>query len=186
MQWHVDNKVDTYDYANDCFVTQIVEQDMGIILILYLSDVEDGGLQIVAKSHDWAYTHETWDDKESDFADQIVTLNNRKKNTAIIYDYRCIHRAKPYTGGRIRTSLFGQYSPSRMPTGEPVILCARDLSDLTPTQQRVLNFGKNPTTENWPIGAPAEIIDALGLKLARERSFPARVKSRLRRMAHWA
>ena len=165
MPWHVDNKLDTYDDQKEQFETLMVAHDMGLILILYLSDVEDGGLQIVEQSHQWTYTREFWDDLEMEFADKIVTFNNRRRGTAILYDYRSIHRAKPYTGGAIRTSLFAQYSPSRMPAGEPILLNARDIANLSEMQQLVLNFGQAPTTENWPIGQPQEILGALGLDL---------------------
>src|SRR5207253_10276614 len=102
MHWHIDNKTDTYDYEKEQFETSVVEQDMGIILILYLSDVEDGGFQVVEKSHRWRLDRESWDNQEEEFADKVVTFNNRKRGTAILYDYRCIHRAKPYRSGAVR------------------------------------------------------------------------------------
>ena len=55
-------------------------------------------------------------------------FNNRPKGTFIAYDYATIHRAKPYNGGQVRTSMFGQLSPSRMPVGEPILLNTRDLN----------------------------------------------------------
>lgn len=160
MHWHVDNKVDRYDAATGRFSIEVVAEDKGLILILYLSDVESGGLQIVESSHTWSYKEdrESWDDRQAGFADKVVTFNNRPSGTAILYDYRCIHRAQPYRGGRIRTSLFGQYSPEWMPAGEPVYLNARDIGDMTDLQRRVLNFGQAPTTANWPIGTPGELF----------------------------
>jgi hypothetical protein len=166
MDWHVDNKSDVYDPANDRFVTQVVPMDRGIILIMYLSDVEDGGFQIVRGSHKWENDEalENWNSREHLFNDQVVTFNNMKRGTVIVYDYRAIHRAKPYTSGKIRTSLFGQYSPTWMPTGEPILLNSRDIADLTEVQKRVLNFGKTPSTENWPIGSEYEAFKAMSLK----------------------
>jgi hypothetical protein len=163
MHWHVDNKVDVFDVASNQFITTMDPEDKGVILILYLSDVEDGGFQFVEGSHRWSYLHnrESWNDMELEFADHIVTFNDREKGTAIIYDTRGIHRAKPFTGGKIRTSLFGQYSSSRMPTGEPVILNARDLVGLSELQMRVLNFGHKPTTHHWPVGEPLNIVEDL-------------------------
>jgi len=183
MQWHVDNKIDTYDAKSGRFITQMVHQDKGLILILYLSDVADGGLQLVAGSHQWSTTEsrESWDDRADAFGDKVVTFNDRPKGTAILYDYRAIHRAKPYTGGVIRTSLFAQYSPSWMPTGEPILLNARDIADLSDTQKRVLNFGRAPSTENWPIGDPAELVEALDIASLQNRiSLQAMLKEKLR------
>lgn len=164
-RWHVDNKVDTYDPVGNRFLTTVIPEDKGIILIAYLSDVEDGGFQVVAGSHLWSHQagREFWDDSESDFADRIVTFNHRGRGTAIVYDTRAIHRAKPYTTGKVRTSLFGQYSSSRMPGGEPVILNARDLVGLTPQQQRVLAFGLEPKMTAYPVGEPRAILEDLGL-----------------------
>lgn len=166
MNWHLDNKTDVYDFEKEEFITQVVPMDKGIILIMYLSDVEDGGFQIVEGSHKWVVneTQESWDNEQDTFQDKVVTFNNRKKGTAIIYDYRCIHRAKPYAKGKIRTSLFGQYSPNWMPVGEPILLSTRDMIGLGETAQRVLNFGKSPSTENWPIGRKAEVINDLKMK----------------------
>ena len=162
MWWHLDNEIDTYDFENKVFVQTVVPDDKGIIFIMYLSDVEDGGVQVVKGSHKWSsgYEREDFDHMEKEFADYVVTFNNCPKGTFVAYDYGLIHRAKPYNGGKVRTSMFGQLSPSRMPTGEPILLNSRDLLDLTPKQQQVLNFGQNATTLNWPIGDPHEFAES--------------------------
>lgn len=154
MWWHIDNKIDTYDFERKSFVQQVVPDDKGIIFIMYLSDVEDGGVQVVKGSHKWSRDHERedFDHLENEFAKDIVTFNNCPKGTFIAYDYGLIHRAKPYKGGKIRTSMFGQLSPSRMPTGEPILLNTRDMLNLTQKQKQVFNFGKEASTLNWPIG----------------------------------
>jgi ectoine hydroxylase-related dioxygenase (phytanoyl-CoA dioxygenase family) len=168
MNWHLDNKTDVYDQDKDAFITTVVPMDQGIILMIYLSDVEDGGFQIVEGSHKWKLDEakETWDNEEEQFKDKIVTFNNRKRGSVIVYDYRAIHRAKPYVEGKIRTSLFGQFSPSWMPVGEPILLNARDIDNLSETQKRVLNFGKIPSTENWPIGHKIEVLNQINIKEA--------------------
>jgi len=125
MQWHVDNKIDTYNSEKNKFEIQMVKKDKGIIMIMYLSDVEDGGLQIVEGSHKWSFG----------------------------------------------TSLFGQYSPSWMPMGEPILLNTRDISDLSDLQKRVLRFGCLPSSENWPIGNPEEIFDTLGINVISTLKF---------------
>jgi hypothetical protein len=164
-RWHVDNKVDTYDPVTNRFLTTVIPEDKGIILIAYLSDVEDGGFQVVAGSHLWSHRHgrENWDDEEDGFRDHIVTFNERPRGTGIVYDTRAVHRAKPYSAGKVRTSLFGQYSSSKMPGGEPVILNARDLVDLSPLQMRVLAFGLEPKMHAYPVGEPQAILEDLGL-----------------------
>ena len=154
MWWHVDNKIDTYDFENKCFVQEVVPDDKGLIFIMYLTDVEDGGVQLIKGSHKWSrdYDCEGFDHMEENFKNDIVTFNDCPKGTFIAYDYATIHRAKPYSGGIIRTSMFGQLSPSKMPTGEPILLNVRDLHNITEKQKQILNFGKEPTTLNWPIG----------------------------------
>lgn len=160
MWWHLDNKIDTYDFNNRCFVQKVVPDDKGLIFIMYLSDVEDGGVQLVKGSHEWSrdYECEGFDHMEEDFKNDVVTFNDCPKGTFVAYDYATIHRAKPYEGGKVRTSMFGQLSPSRMPTGEPILLNVRDLLSLTDKQKKVLNFGNEPSTLNWPIGDICEFI----------------------------
>lgn len=154
MWWHLDNKIDTYDFEKKSFIQQVVPDDKGLIFLMYLTDVVDGGVQLVKGSHKWSRKHnqESFDHMEDEFMDDIVTFNNCPKGTFVVYDYATIHRAKPYNGGQVRTSMFGQLSPSRMPAGEPILLNVRDICELSEKQEQVLNFGKNPTTLNWPIG----------------------------------
>jgi hypothetical protein len=154
MWWHLDNKIDTYDFENRVFVQKVIPDNKGLIFLMYLSDVEDGGVQLVRGSHKWSrdYQTEGFDHMEEEFSNEIVTFNNAPKGTFIAYDYALIHRAKPYTGGNVRTSMFGQLSPSSIPTGEPILLNSRDIVNLTEKQRQVLNFGKEPSTLNWPIG----------------------------------
>jgi len=161
MAWHIDNKIDEYDNEQERFVTTVLPDEKGLIIIVYLSDVNDGGLQLVKGSHLWSSGNkEVWSNEElKSSTENIITFNERKKGTAIIYDYRCVHRAKPYRTGPARTSLFGQFSSNNSPTGEPILLSTSDIPFLNDIQKRVLNFGENPTTQNWPIGSkPQNII----------------------------
>lgn len=166
MHWHVDNKIDVYDKDTQKITHQLNAHDKGIIMVMYLVDVEDGGFQIVEGSHLWSTKEnkESWNDRENEFQDKIHTFNHKPAGTIIIYDYRCIHRAKPYSGGQVRTSLFCQYSPSFIPVGEPIFLNTRDMAELTEQQKQLLNVGKEPTALNWPLGEPGEIIEDLGFK----------------------
>jgi hypothetical protein len=162
MWWHVDNKIDKYNYDTNTFDVDVVSADRGLIIIMYLVDVEEGGVQLVKGSHKWSRKHfgkESFDDMETSFKENIITFNNRPKGTLIAYDYATIHRATPYYKGKSRMSLFGQYSPTWMPNGEPIILDARDIANLSTQQKRILNFGKTSSTENWPIANPVESLD---------------------------
>ena len=154
MWWHLDNKIDTFDFVNRVFIQKVIPDNKGLIFLMYLTDVEDGGVQLVRGSHKWSRDHKTegFDHMEEEFIDDIITFNNSPRGTFIAYDYALIHRAKPYTGGTVRTSMFGQLSPSSIPTGEPILLNSRDIENLTQKQKQVLNFGKEPSTLNWPIG----------------------------------
>lgn len=160
MGWHTDNKIDFYDEDGN-FITKTIKEDKGIILISYLSDVIDGGTQIIEGSHKWAGDKEYWssDEVESKYKDKIITFNNRKAGTTIIYDYRCVHRAKPYENKlkEDRISAFCQYSRSSLPVGEPILLPTEFVDELTSEQKRLLNFNKKPSTLNWPIGGPWEL-----------------------------
>ena len=74
MHWHVYNKTDTYNSESEQFETRVVRKDKGLILILYLSDVKAGGLQLIEGSHTWSFADEkeSWDDRERDFIDHAV------------------------------------------------------------------------------------------------------------------
>jgi hypothetical protein len=174
MWWHLDNKIDTYDFEKRIFVQTVVPDNKGIIFLMYLSDVEDGGVQVVKGSHKWSsdYEREDFDHMEEEFSKDIITFNNAPRGTFIAYDYSLIHRAKPYIGGKVRTSLFGQLSPSDIPTGEPILLNSRDIENLTEKQKQVLNFGKTPSTLNWPIGE----IDAFLKENPNNKNFLNKLK----------
>jgi hypothetical protein len=175
MWWHLDNKIDTYDFENRVFVQNVIPDNKGLIFLMYLSDVEDGGVQLVRGSHKWSrdYKTEGFDHMEAEFSNDIITFNNAPRGTFIAYDYALIHRAKPYTGGRVRTSMFGQLSPADIPTGEPILLNSRDIPSLTEKQKQVLNFGKESSTLNWPIGE----IDAFVEQNPSSKSLKDKIKS---------
>jgi len=174
MWWHLDNKIDTYDFESKLFIQKVIPNSKGLIFLMYLSDVEDGGVQLVRGSHKWSrdYTTEGFDHMEEEFSKDIITFNNAPKGTFIAYDYALIHRAKPYTGGTVRTSIFGQLSPSEIPTGEPILLNSRDIANLTSKQKQVLNFGKEPSTLNWPIGQ----IDAFAKQTSSGNKFMNKIR----------
>ena len=185
MWWHVDNKIDKYNYDTNAFEVSVISADKGLIIIMYLVDVEEGGVQLVKGSHKWSRKHlekESFDDMEDSFKENIVTFNNKPKGTLIAYDYATIHRATPYNKGKSRMSLFGQYSPTWMPNGEPIILDARDIANLSTQQKRILNFGKTSSTENWPISNPVESLNLKEIKdLIQKQSTGTLVKEVFKR-----
>ena len=81
MWWHVDNKIDKYNYSSGIFDVEVVTADKGLIVIMYLVDVKDGGVQLVKGSHKWSrkfINKQSYDDMENDFKDEIVTFNNKR------------------------------------------------------------------------------------------------------------
>jgi hypothetical protein len=178
MPWHTDNKIDFFDEEKKVFITKLAPNDKGIIMISYLSDVIDGGLQIVRGSHKWANQKEIWENDENEFKNDIVTFNNRKAGTTIIYDYRCIHRAKPYSKilDEDRISAFAQFSSENMPVGEPIFLPTEFADKLSIQQKQLLNFNKKPSTKNWPVGQKQEIFDYKLIPIKIIEDFKSRIR----------
>jgi hypothetical protein len=80
-------------------------------------------------------------------------------------------------------SLFGQYSPEWMPVGEPIILHSRDIEGLSKKQEKILNFGKSSSTENWPIANPVETLSHTDIQqVIEEQSSPKLAKHLLKRL----
>jgi hypothetical protein len=153
MYWHVDNNI-TKDTGIESDKKVLTFDDLGVVFIVYLTDVGDcGGTQIVRGSHLWARKNNfaNYNDKEDEFRDDIVSHNNRKRGTCLVYDYACVHRGEPLpTGNNHRTSLFGRLAPTRTQAGEPVLLNTRDLNNMNDEQKQILRFGIAPTCRGWP------------------------------------
>jgi len=146
MHWHVDNKQTTLEGESKLL------NHRGLIIIIYLSNSPHGSFQFVRKSHRWASERkiEDWESEEKKFYKDIVTLDE-KAGTCIMYDFRGIHRAKPFTKGKPRTAFFAQYAPISSPTGEPIYIDTSMLTDLTEKQIQVLRFGRKASAKTWPI-----------------------------------
>jgi ectoine hydroxylase-related dioxygenase (phytanoyl-CoA dioxygenase family) len=178
MAWHVDNKLTMHDGSSKMVGSK------GLILIVYLEDVKAGPFQFVEGSHIWAWKEnkEVWDHETSVNKDlKIITFNNLSKGTAILYDFRGIHRAEPFFGGGPRTSLFAQYSGLEWPAGEPIFLEAGTLKNLSAKEMQVLRFGRPPAAKTWPV--PADAIQEIG---ARQKliSLLSQIKQKTRQL--WA
>ena len=178
MAWHVDNKLTMHDGSSKMVGSK------GLILIVYLEDVKSGPFQFVEGSHAWAWKEnkEVWDeDLKSNKDLKVVTFNNLPKGTAILYDFRGIHRAEPFFDGGPRTSLFAQYSGLEWPAGEPIFLEAGTLKNLTAKDMQVLRFGKPPAAKTWPI--PADAVQEIGT-VQKPPSFLSQIKQKTRQL--WA
>lgn len=151
MHWHKDNKIDFID-EHGAHQTRMIEDDKGLIMIMYLSDVKVGGTQFIPSSHLYRNESESFRPGEVLESD-CITLNHVKAGTAVLYDYRLIHRAQPfYRRKHRRLALFSQMSPRFMPKGEPVAVSVDDLFRLDEMQRSFLGFNsQHPTAPNWPI-----------------------------------
>lgn len=163
MKWHLDNKIDVFNQQTGQFETTMVANHPGLIFIAYLSDVEQGGTQLVEGSHLAVdEDREFWSEQDiAAIGGEVRTFNDRKAGTLFIYDYRCLHRAQAYSSGKVRTSMFGQFCPDSMPAGEPIFMNTAYIDNLDDMQKRVLNFGREPTTESWPIGTKVQNVLSL-------------------------
>jgi ectoine hydroxylase-related dioxygenase (phytanoyl-CoA dioxygenase family) len=154
MPWHVDNKQTMPDH------TQTMLDYKGLIALVYLDDVDHGPFQLVRGSHLWAsaFNKEMWDDVVEKYSKDIVSFNNQKAGTLILYDTRGIHRAEPFQKGTPRTALLAQYADFDKPAGEPIFINTEHLSGLSERSVQVLRFGKKASSPTWPI--PADKIQS--------------------------
>jgi len=149
MSWHVDNKQTMPDQ------TETMLDYKGLIALIYLDDVDHGPFQLVRGSHLWssAFHKEKWNDVIEKYSKDIVTFNNERAGTAILYDTRGIHRGEPFQEGTPRTALLAQYADFDKPAGEPIFINTEHLSGLSERSKQVLRFGKKTSCPTWPIPA---------------------------------
>jgi hypothetical protein len=147
MPWHVDNK----QTNNDLSSTMLLNK--GLIAIVYLDSPKNSPFQFVRKSHLWAAESncEVWDKRVQEFEKDIVTFDDVPPGTLILYDFRGIHRAKPYSSGPPRTALFAQFAGESWPAGEPIFLETGSLIDLNQRQMEFLRFGREASAPVWPV-----------------------------------
>ena len=166
MDWHVDNKTKRFDENSGCWRTVIESEEKSLSAMLFLTDVVDGGLEVVSGSHKWAHQltmgkFEVLNDQKGKFCNKIVTCNGLPRGTVILFDNRIIHRGKPFASGPVRTVLLGQYQSERMPPGEPILLDTGDVGDLSEMQRRILRFGQASSAPIYPVGRPFELFGGL-------------------------
>ncbi len=168
MHWHVDNKQPSRDGQAELL------DHKGLIIIMYLSNSPHGSFQFVRNSHKWAWKEnvEDWEQRKDEFADDVVTFEE-SAGACILYDFRGIHRAKPFETGEPRTAFFGQYAPTASPTGEPIYVDTGMLDGLTDKQAQVLRFGRPASAPTWPVSADHEHPTAM-------QDFSGKVKRKLK------
>jgi ectoine hydroxylase-related dioxygenase (phytanoyl-CoA dioxygenase family) len=134
MQWHTDNKTDL-GFAHI----------PGIIIIFYISDVEDGQFQYIEGSHLWSA-----EKKYSDYKEEFIDREYKDKirdfklpsGSIIIYNTYGIHRAKPVNNKSfVRKSVFVQVD-SEINDGEPIILNSKYITKMNDDVGMFLGFGK--------------------------------------------
>ena len=142
MQWHTDNR------------TVIRNTDTkGLIILVYLSDVQDGEFQIIEGSHTWSggndYNDYTNDTIEEKYKDKIISF---KKNAGgiIIYNIYGIHRAKPTKDKNfVRKSLFLQIDDN-LNSALPIYIKTEFLENLNDKLKTYLGFGLSANQNNYP------------------------------------
>ena len=142
MQWHTDNKRD-----------RVFAHIPGLIVIAYLSDVEDGEFQFVRGSHKWSakmgYSDYTNQFVEQDCHSDILSFKG-PKGTLIIYDAQCIHRAKPTKKGSfVRKSILFQVDGA-LDAGEPLLINPEYIHNLDERTKRYLGFGQPSGISLYP------------------------------------
>ena len=182
MQWHTDNKADR----------EFVHVP-GLVVIAYISDVEDGEFQYVRGSQHWS-----GEKGHSDYTDQFVEQNcgkdilsfNGPRGTLVIFNSYGIHRAKPVKGNFVRKSLHFQVDGA-LGASEPLLVNPEFIDNLDDRIKRYLGFGQPsglslyPQTDlsTMPLNRQSEIfrhfIRRLGTKIARApaKLLPRQVNS---------
>jgi ectoine hydroxylase-related dioxygenase (phytanoyl-CoA dioxygenase family) len=142
MHWHTDNKRDG-----------VFAHIPGLIVLAYISDVDDGEFQFVRRSHNWSVEM-----GYNDYADQFVEQNCCKdilsfkgpRGTLIIYDSYGIHRAKPVKKSEfVRKSIVFQVDGA-LQASEPLLINPEYIDNLDDRMKRYLGFGQPAGLSLWP------------------------------------
>tara|TARA_B110001450_G_C17660078_1_gene496812 strand:- start:1857 stop:2795 length:939 start_codon:yes stop_codon:yes gene_type:complete len=142
MQWHTDNKTDR-GFADI----------PGIIIIFYISDVEDGQFQYIEGSHLWsgekAYSDYSEEFINSEYKDKVRDFK-LPSGSMVIYNTYGIHRAKPvFNKNFVRKSVFTQID-TQINDGEPIILNSKLITKMNSDVAMFLGFGKPSNYVAYP------------------------------------
>lgn len=142
MGWHTDNR------SESAFA-----HVPGLIVLAYISDVDDGEFQFIRRSQSWSAKM-----GHNDYADQFVEQNCYKdilsfkgpRGTLIIYDTYGIHRAKPVKIGKfVRKSILFQIDGAAE-ASEPLLINPEYIDDLDDRMKGYLGFGQPSGLSLWP------------------------------------
>ena len=186
MQWHTDNR---YYLGKEYSGTNI--KNPGIIILAYISDVDDGEFQYIKGSHIWSSKNK-FNDYKLDYINQnhkndIVGFK-KPKGTIIIYNTHGIHRAKPTTNKKfVRKSILLRID-QEIEHSEPILLRTEYLNKVDDKIKVYLGFGKksgidmypNSSLETMPLNKKvfSEISKWLIGRLANK--FPGFIRKRIR------
>ena len=148
MQWHTDNR---YYLGKEYSGTNI--KNSGLIMLAYISDVDDGEFQYIKGSHIWSSQN-----KFNDYTLDYINQNYKKdivgfkkpKGSIIIYDTHGIHRAKPTTDKNfVRKSILMRID-EEIEHSEPILLRTEYLNKVNDRIKVYLGFGKKTGIEMYP------------------------------------
>ena len=147
MQWHTDNR----DYLGKEFSGTSIKNP-GIIILAYISDVEDGEFQYIRGSHIWSSNNKFNDYKleyiNENYKDDIVGFK-KPKGSIIIYNTHGIHRAKPSSQkGFVRKNILMRID-QEIEHAEPILLRTEYLEKVDERIKTYLGFGKK-TSDMYP------------------------------------
>ena len=148
MQWHTDNR---YYLGKEYSGTNI--KNSGLIMLAYISDVDDGEFQYIKGSHIWSSQN-----KFNDYTLDYINQNYKKdivgfkkpKGSIIIYDTHGIHRAKPTADKNfVRKSILMRID-EEIEHSEPILLRTEYLNKVNDRIKVYLGFGKKTGIEMYP------------------------------------
>jgi len=154
MQWHTDNRYylgDEHGGTNEYSGTHI--KNSGLIMLAYISDVDDGEFQYIKGSHIWSSQN-----KFNDYKLDYINQNHKKdiegfkkpKGSIIIYNIHGIHRAKPSTDKNfVRKNILLRIDEGAQHS-EPILLRTEYLNKVNDRIKIYLGFGKKASVETYP------------------------------------
>ncbi len=91
MDWHVDNKTMRLDENTGVSRTVIESEEKSLSAMLFLTNVVDGGLEVVSGSNKWSQEMtlgraEMLNEWENEFREKVVTCNGLRRGAMILFD----------------------------------------------------------------------------------------------------
>ena len=190
MQWHTDNRFHLKGQLDKGLGRNI--KFPGLIILAYISDVDDGEFQYIRGSHNWST-----ENKFNDYTLDYINKNHKNdivgfkkpRGSIVIYNTHGIHRAKPTKNKNfIRKNILLRID-EEMEYSEPILLRTEYLNKIDDKTKLYLGFGKktgmdmypNSSLETLPINKKVfkEISKWLIGRLANK--FPGFIRKRIRK-----